>query len=175
MKDANGNVISETSATSSSIYEFDLSNVNASSLRATATEMELWPSNEFDYNARTYTGFRTAPSTVTIASGSGKILNDYYTPLKNYLMGTTSTSNYAGKELEGYRVPNIREAAIMGIFCKSSSWWSSGQTLVNTYSYRNQIGKDSKLSWAFCSNYASMAAHHSYSLYIRPVQDFNPD
>ena len=176
VKDANGNVISETSATSSSIYEFDLSNVNASSLRATATEMELWPSNEFDYNARTYTGFRTAPSTVTIASGSGKILNDYYTPLKNYLMGTTSTSNYAGKELEGYRVPNIREAAIMGVFCKNTSWWNSGQTLVNTYSYRNQIGKDDKLlTWAFCQNYASMAAHHSYSLYVRPVQDFNPE
>ena len=89
------------------------------------------------------------------------------------MTGTSSTSNYAGNEVEGYRVPNIREAAIMGIYCQNNSWWNSGQTLVGTYSYRNSLGLSNNQTWAFCYSYASMAAHWQYNLYVRPVQDYD--
>lgn len=173
VKNSSGTVIAESAATSTSIYEFDLSNVNESSLRSSPTVMELWPSDEFDYNARVYSHFRTAPSTVSIGTGQYLNLNTYYTSLRNYLTGTSSTSNYAGNEVEGYRVPNIREAAIMGIYCQNNSWWNSGQTLVGTYSYRNSLGLSNNQTWAFCYSYASMAAHWQYNLYVRPVQDYD--
>lgn len=174
VKDADGNVIDEDNVTSSSIYEFDLTNMNEASLRTSPTVLELWPSDEFGYNSRPYIKFATSGKTVTIATGTGQDVNGHYTPLRNYLEGKTSSSAYTDEsKAADYRVPNIREAAIMNIYCKSN-WWNNKQTMVGTYSYRSSLGElynYKNLTWAFGSNYASTSANWNQSLFIFPVKD----
>ena len=172
VKDANGNVINESSVTSGSIYEFDLTNMNEASLRSSATVLELWPSDEFAYNSRPYIKFATSGQAVTIATGQYLNVNSYYSSLRDYLEGNNSSSAYTDEsKIEDYRVPNIREAAIMNIYCKSQ-WWNSRQTMVGTYSYRSSLNLGyNSLTWAFGSNYASTSAHWNQNLYVFPVKD----
>ena len=175
VKDANGNEIDENDATSSSIYEFDLTNINEASLRSPATVLELWPSDEFGFNSRPYKGFVTCKDQVTIlqATGDGTSINSQYIELRKYLEGQTSTSRYKDGRIEGYRVPNLREAAIMNIYCKNT-WWNNKQTMVGSYSYRSTLDNNYNLSWAFADNYASTANHYGRSIYIFPVKDMDP-
>ena len=86
-------------------YLFDLSNINDKSVRFYTTK-ELEPSDEHSEMSRIYYGFETGNSVAT----------DQYSALKAELD--------AGKSRcpEGWRVPNVREGALMALYC-SSDWY----------------------------------------------------
>lgn len=170
IEDEDGN--SKTTATTTTdVYVFDLTNVNEVSLRSDISLLELWPSNEFEYNARPYKKFMTYPNIVTVANAnSGYNFPTQFSYLQGFLKGESSSSSYTG--IEGYRVPNIREAALMHVYCTYSAWWGSSQTMVGTSYYRSDKGKISgRPSWCFGYGYASLQPDGSRSLAVRPVKD----
>lgn len=154
------------------VYSFDLTNVNEASLRMPSTVLELWPTSEFDFNARTYKGFRTHATGIKLATRN---LNQEYEKLYNYLTGANTTSTkYA--TISGFRVPNVREGALMNIYCEKD-WWGTNpqtQTIVSTKIYRSVFDSFSRISWAFGYGHASLDANGDWDIVVRPVQDYDP-
>ena len=106
-------------ATADGVYRFDLSNMNRKSVRFyTSKELEL--SDEYSEMARTYLGFETGPLVEQ---------NYTYSELCDMLQSGSSPCP------EGYRVPNMREMALMSEYIPAA-WWSG--------------------SYIFCSNYYSI-------------------
>lgn len=170
VEDKDGNP--KTNATSSNdVYVFDLSNVNEVSLRSTPAVLELWPSNEFEYNARPYRMFKTCPNYVKLNDTKGpQVFTSYFVELQNFLKGEASSSQYTG--VEDYRVPNVREAALMTTYCTASTWWDNTMTLVGTSYYRYDQGKiTNRASWAFGNGFSSLQADNSRYIAVRPVKD----
>lgn len=175
--DINGNELTVT-IDANSIYYFDLSNVNVKSLRPQPTEGVLEATDEFQDHALPYRMFRTGQ----MVEVDDLVINDdsYYEALKtNYLdKGVVPTNGTAN-----YRVPNVREAALMRLYC-SSNWWN-GRTMVSTYYSNGRLGNDydyqvtgePKYSWTFGSGYAQMRpsgwGDQAYNTY-REVQDWEP-
>lgn len=98
-----------TTPDANSVYTFDLSHINAASLRYMTTH-ELEPTSEHATEARTYSGFTTG----AVVSGLS------YARIHEQLTN--------GEQIcpEGYHVPNIREASIMAFYIPSAAtaWWS---------------------------------------------------
>ena len=98
-------------------YLFDLSNVNSKSLRFYTThELEL--GDEYSEMSKPYYKFKTGK--VFQRKSLGTTLNnnvDNYRSLKTDLeIGNSTGCPY------GYRVPNVREGAIIALYC-DSDWW----------------------------------------------------
>ncbi len=107
--------------TTTSVYRFDLSNMNRKSIRFYMTK-ELEMSDEYSEMARPYLGFETGP----MAESS-------YThdELETMLQSGTSPCP------EGYRVPNMRELGMMSNYIPSG-WWSGYIYCSNYYSIEPQ-------------------------------------
>ena len=142
-------------------YLFDLSNINDKSVRFYTTK-ELEPSDEHSEMSRIYYGFETGNSVAT-----GKYLD-----LKADLDAGKSPCP------EGWRVPNVREGAMMALYC-SSDWWNTGgqgNIIVSSY-YSNgtPLGngndKDSP-SWQFNYHHASIGEKTATG--TRCVRDYMP-
>ena len=147
---------------------FDLSNVNSKSVRFYTTR-DLEAYNEHFETARLYYGFETGESVdspMYFNEGDGKGLK---------------TELDAGRSPcpEGWRVPNVREGALMSLYC-SSDWWNSGndRTLVSTY-YSNgwaSVGGNNNdtqsPSWQFGDGHASIGGPTTTG--VRCVRDWNP-
>ena len=106
-------------------YIFDLSNINDKSVRFYTTK-ELEPSDEHSEMSRVYYGFETGKSFAT-----GK-----YPDLKADLDAGKSPCP------EGWRVPNVREGALMALYC-DQSWWNTGgqgDILVCSYYSNGTLG-----------------------------------
>ena len=168
LNDANYNLpeplisFSKEGSGSSTIYKFDLSNVNEASLRSYYTTEYLLPGDESEPVSRPYVGFVT-----------GKLIsyNAGYDNLKTALEQFTFKS-----EQSGYRPPNVREGALMSLYCKENNWWPAGSNCIMVSSYYS-MGKhgnridpkyNNKISWQMRSNYTSLAGSGSY---IRLVKD----
>lgn len=101
-----------------SVYRFDMTNMNPMSVRY-YTSQELEPNSGRSVEARVYWAFETGPVT-----NKSYLYTDLYKLLRE------------GKSPcpEGYRVPNIREGALMSVRCPSllngqfrvSTWYSRG-------------------------------------------------
>lgn len=164
----------ENEGTADAVYSFDLSNVNEQSFRF-YTSQELFPGDEFSMSARTYRGFVTGGYTDIDMSGIGHFEN--YVRLKNQL----EESNSPVKE-ESYRVPNIREAALMTLYIKNANWWKNDATMVSTYAGlgRDDVGGlrlENGNSWCFGGNYYIVQNENVYgekNIIIRHVKDWNP-
>lgn len=102
--------------TSESVYRFDLSNMNRKSIRFYTTK-ELEVSDEYDEMSRPYLIFETGPlCTVEYTySSMSSLLDEGRSPCP-----------------EGYRVPNMRELAMMAAYIPAG-WWTTGQILSSTY------------------------------------------
>jgi hypothetical protein len=151
-------------------YIFNLKNVNEKSLRYfTSRELEI--GNENFETSRVYYGFETgAVVTRTMINDSNNGGN--YKSLKDDLE--------AGRETgcdtkNGYRVPNVREGALMALYC-SSAWWNGQNTMVGTW-YSNGdtsvggTGSDAGYySWQFGHKYASIGGSGVNT--IRSVRDW---
>lgn len=155
--------LSEGNVNQHTVYRFDLTNINDKSIRFYTTR-ELEPSDEHSEISRTFYGFETGPLTTYGTA------NNYqaYLDLKASLEAGNSPCP------EGYRVPNVREAALMYLYCKNTNWWN-GYTMVSTY-YSNGLlgnGKDGQSpSWQFTHNNATIGQTGING--IRSVRDWNP-
>lgn len=142
------------------VYRFDLSNINDKSVRFYTTH-ELIPNNENGESSRTYYGFETY-NAFTSYSGS-------YTDLKNSLeLGNSPCP-------DGYRVPNVREAAIMSLFC-SSQWWGSNEIYSCSYYSHGSLGgnlyyDNGTVTWTFMNKYITISGGVNS---LRCVKDIEP-
>lgn len=147
---------------------FDLSNINSKSVRFYTTR-DLEAYNEHFETARLYYGFETG------ASVNSKVYYDEGT------RDGLKTDLDAGRPIcpTGWRVPNVREGALMSLYC-SDDWWNSGnsRTLVSTY-YSNgweSVGGNNNdtqsPSWQFGKGHASIGGPGTTG--VRCVRDWNP-
>lgn len=129
----------------SSVYRFDLRNVNSKSLRSYYTSHELVPGDEYTSMARVYEQFET---------GALEKYNDDglpYLALKRELEAGGSPSP------EGYRVPNVREGVLMYLYCGGdTNWWGGNSFSVSNYYSFGYFG----------NNYDVAANEYFYSWYI---------
>lgn len=143
----------------SGVYRFDLSNMNYKSVRF-YTSHELIPNNEHGESSRTYYGFETDDSFITYESG-------YATLKRDIEMGNSPCP-------EGYRVPNVREAAMMSLYCPGS-WWGSHVILSCSYYSHGSLGGDlyydDGITWFFQNKYVTIS---STATSLRCVKDWNP-
>lgn len=156
-------VTKPSSVTTSSVYEFDLTNMNEASLRKIYYDGELPPSDEYSkLSAPYYKGFIT---------GERMAYTNGYDNLKVNLDNGVFTHDYAG-----YRVPNIRELALMYVYCDNVNWWggSGGNTnnyLSASYYSLGNYGNGNvsgTTTWYIGYNFASLGASGHY---IRLVKD----
>ena len=151
-------------------YIFNLKNVNEKSLRY-YTSRELEHGNENFETSRVYYGFETG---ATVTRTMVEDMNNYgnYQSLKNDL----EAGNETGCDTKnGYRVPNVREGALMALYC-SLEWWNGQNTMVGTwYSNGDTVvggtGNDAGFySWQFGYKFASIGG--SGVNMIRSVRDW---
>lgn len=131
----------------SGVYRFDLSGMNSKSVRF-YTSHELVPSDEYAESSRTYYGFETYGSFTSYSSG--------YATLKSEIEAGNSPCP------EGYRVPNVREAAMMSLYCPAS-WWGSNVILSSSYYSHGSLGGDlyydeGTITWYFQNKYVTISA-----------------
>lgn len=107
--------------TTTSVYRFDLSNMNRKSVRFYTTK-ELEMSDEYSEMARPYLGFETGPLVES-----------------TYTHDELETMLQSGKSPcpDGYRVPNVQELAMMSEYIPSG-WWSGYIYCSNYYSIETQ-------------------------------------
>ncbi len=140
----------------SGIYRFDLSNTNAKSIRFYTTH-ELIPNDEYGESSRTYYGFETDDEFISYTAG--------YESLRNQLEKGESLCP------EGYRVPNVREAALMSLFC-SNSWWNGKTILSSSYYSHGIYGTNydtGTVTWFFQSNYVTVSSSAESLRCVRDV------
>ena len=128
------------------VYRFDLTNVNDKSVRYYTTH-ELIPNDENGESSRTYYGFETYPSFTSYS--------DNYMNLKSMLESGDSPCP------DGYRVPNVRESAIMSLFCPAE-WWGNHNTYSCSYYSHGSLGGDlyydnNTITWTFMNKYVTMS------------------
>lgn len=151
-------MINVTVSQNSQVYKFDLSNMNDRSARY-YTSQELIPGNENDESSRAYYGFETDSKFIDYTYG--------YASLKSEL------ENGQGPSPEGYRIPNVREAALMSLFC-SESWWGGRTILSCSYYSHGSLGSrydGNELTWFFQNKYITVSGGASH---LRCVKDWNP-
>ena len=130
---------------SSGVYRFDLSNVNSKSVRYYTTH-ELIPNSEVGETSRTYYGFETYYQYISYTGT--------YEQLKAKLdIGDSPCP-------EGYRVPNVREAALMALTCPSD-WWGGKEIYSCSYYSHGTLGgafyyDTDCTTWSFRNNYATV-------------------
>lgn len=110
--------------TSSSVYKFDLRNVNKKSIRFYTTK-ELEPANEESEMARCYYGFETGD----LLESSTQLYSDIKLNLESNNLPCP----------KGWRMPNVREGTLMNLHC-NSSWWSGYYVFVSTYHSLGEYG-----------------------------------
>lgn len=149
-------------------YRFDLTNINSKSVRFYTTA-ELEPGDENSEMSRLYYGFETGDN-VSYTAG--------YSSLKTLLEKGESPCP------DGWRTPNMREGALMYLYCPDSNWWdgdtdnSDGNTyiLVSSYTSLGKYGnskKNDKDSWYLGYEFASFGTNDG-SAKIRCVKDSHP-
>lgn len=141
------------------VYAFDLSRVNDKSVRY-YTSHELIPDDENGESSRVYYGFETYGS-FTSYGGS-------YQDLKAALESGTSPCP------DGYRVPNVREAAMMSLYCPSQ-WWGNNEIYSCSYYSHGSLGGDlyydnGTVTWTFMNKYVTMSGGVNS---LRCVKDVN--
>ena len=147
------------SVSTNTVYRFNLSNINDKSVRFYTTR-ELETSNEHNEMSRPYYGFETDTKFISYSN---------YSTLKALLDAGKSPCP------EGYRVPNVREAALLSLYCHSD-WWN-GKTILSCSYYSHGIYGDKKddrgkETWQFMSNYVTV---NDATGDLRCVRDWNPN
>lgn len=140
------------------VYRFDLSNMNDKSVRFYTTH-ELIPNNEYGESSRTYYGFET--------------YNDFTSYTDSYAVLKELLENGYSPCPPGYRVPNVREAALMSLFCPSN-WWENRTILSCSYYSHGSLGgdlyyDDGTTTWYFQSNYVTISSSANSLRCVRDV------
>ena len=154
------------------VYRFDLTHVNSKSVRYFTThELEL--GDEYFETSRPYYVFETGQVFQRKFIGSSANNVDNYGALREDLENANPTGCPTG-----YRVPNVREGAIMALYC-SSDWWNKLKTdnwgrryamVSTTYSKGAIAEKDPmRSSWQF--GYRAATQGMGATINIVPVRD----
>lgn len=165
--DVYGPEAGDNTATSDTQYKFNISNLNDKSIRSFKTSIELEPSDENNEISRLYKGFETGELLTSATYG----YDDLYTLL-------TSGGSHCPS---GYRMPNIREAAVMYLLCDNTSWWVDSNKKIMTSSYYslgyygNQKNSSTKKSWNMNPVGNGNINLDNGSYYIRCVRDWDPE
>lgn len=166
-------LVKVTEPTNTHGYLFDLSNINTKSLRY-FTSRELQPGNENEETARVYYGFETGEKITypkTDQGGNNNVGN--YAALKEALEAGTDI----GCDTEnGFRVPNVREGALMSLYCSQNWWTNSGSSIMTSTWYSNGgLGNRNDAgctSWQFSYRYATIGSSGVRN--IMTVRDWYP-
>ena len=153
-----------SSVTVNAVYKFDLMNVNETSLRRIYYEGELPPSDENSkLSAPYYKGFITG-NRIGYTNG--------YAYLKSKLENGESLHTVAG-----YRVPNIRELALMYVFCDNSTWWGGAGGENNNYLSTSYFSlgtegtkKVASTTWYIGYGFASLGASAQYVRLVKDIE-----
>lgn len=138
------------------VYRFDLSRMNHKSARF-YTSHELVPSDEYAESSRTYYGFETYNSFTSYSGG--------YNTLKSELEAGDSPCP------EGYRVPNVREAAMMSLYCPAS-WWGSNVIQSSSYYSHGTWGTnydEGTITWYFQNKYVTISSSANSLRCVRDI------
>ena len=154
-----------------SVYRFGMTNLNDKSKRF-YTSVELEPYDENSEMARLYNGLETGPLVSAPSAGINS-----YPDLYNMLISGKSPCP------DGYRVPNIREAAMMFLLCNKTAWWTGWIYNCSFYSMGNYGNKKNSStrtdgnpmnSWNISYN-GNVNLGFNTNTQIRCVRDWNPD
>jgi len=147
--------------TENSVYRFDLSNMNAASIRF-YTSKELEPSDQFSEMSRPYYGFETCPNLVTTYDYE----NDNYNGASDGMYRTLISELEAGESPcpAGYRMPNMRELALMSEYLPSG-WWNGKAYYAISY-----LAADKRKYWKARHGQMTMGATVT-TVTIRCVRD----
>lgn len=149
-------------------YVFILDRLNDKSVRYYTThELEL--GDEYSEMSKLYYKFETGPwVSRTNLTTDDTNNNNQYIVLKNDIEKGVAICE------DGYRIPNVREGAIMSLYC-NSTFWDNRYTMVSTYfsmgiiSNGNNIHGLNNSSWTFTKDFASLGKGDVN--YIRSVRD----
>jgi hypothetical protein len=111
-----------------STYTFDCENINTKSLRGYSSR-ELEPSDEFSESSRLYKRFESGPQVMLTGMGGNSSNNP--SKSRNFILLHDMLLRGESPCPDGYRVPNIREGAVMYMFAAQDLLTS--HTLVSTY------------------------------------------
>ncbi len=160
----------QVNKTASGSYQFNLSNLNDKSIRY-YTSRELEMGDEKAETSKVYYGFETGPKINYPASDLGGYNNsNNFAALKEALEAGQNISP------EGYRIPNVREGALMSLYCDQNWWNETGYVMVNTWYSNGDYGNgydSGYTSWQFTYRYATIG--NSGCNTIRTVRDWNPE
>jgi hypothetical protein len=144
-----------------SVFEFDLTRVNPKSLRNYHSSHELEPTDEYNEMSRPYKKFATGPLYST---------GDYLTLYNTLMEGKTPITD------PNYRVPNVREAALMMLYCNDDTNWWNGYIHTASYYSRGQKAQNDDLkikqfyTWVFGSNrYSSVGTTATKTRSVRDI------
>ena len=143
-----------------SVYEFDLTKVNPKSLRNYYSSHELEPTDEYDEMSRPYRKFVTGP-----LYGTGDYLNLYNTLVD----GKTPVQD------SNYRVPNVREGALMMLYCSDNNWWDGWIHTATYYSrgpmaQRDDMKIKEEYTWVFgANNFSSLGEKATKTRTVRDI------
>ncbi len=163
--------ISYTVSSDGLSYRFDMSKLNRESKRIAVTE-ELIPQDEYADMARVYNGFETHPDAPTVQINTGQ----YESRIYDYFMeGNTYCP-------VGYRLPNIREAAIMQNYIPAGdvNFWCENWFAVVSYfrfgpmelNYRYLgDGTSGGRTWSFSNSLITVGDHDAH---VRCIRDIDP-
>ncbi len=155
----------ESGTEANPIYTFDLTGINSASRRNIPWTTELFPMDENSENALVYNKFKTG---TLVKAGSNA--SDYVSDIKEY---TEEGYSYCPT---GYRLPNIREAAIMYYYIpQESKFWESTAKYFAVNSYYSfgplsDNGTDyyNLTTWSFNKTIITLGSH---SRDFRCIQD----
>ncbi len=175
---------SDETITTSSVYKFDTRRISMKSKRF-RTSIELEPYDEKSEMSRLYEGFETGPLYYSGNVGVG----DHYENLMKMLQAGKSPCP------DSYRVPNIREVAVMFLLTDNRDWWGSSlwasRIYTSTYYSMGIFGNSkngysgsgenriARTSWNTATylwgNDGNINLNGDVSRAIRCVRDWNPD
>ncbi len=149
--------------TENSVYSFDLSNINYLAKRNYPVSNDLVPMSEHSQTAMPFHHFETGPA---VSSGGMKYNN--YVSVYNQL---NDGIPYCPK---GYRLPNIREMAVIMLNVPGGDWWAKAPFFVSNYysfGYYGDRQDGNSYSWSVSSGQITVGNAGGLSINFRCVRD----
>ncbi len=157
----------EGTVTEESVYEFDLSNINYLAKRNYPVTSDLVPMNENSQTAMPFHHFKTG----SVVSSGGMKYNNYPSVYDRLNAGIPYCP-------DGYRLPNIREMAVIMLNVPGGTWWDQAPFYVSNYYSFGFYGDGQDggtYSWSISSGQITVGTASSANINFRCVADVKPE